>query len=153
LIGYPENLLATTKTIRISLGGILLGAAALLLAIVHFWAGPFSPQPSLERTVAETAVAIRDATVAAMRGDEIEEQRIVSKYDLDKKLEILAAVLGGCAIIAGVVAFAMGEPTRAAAGAAALGAGAIAFKFAVIALGAVVLAILIGAVISQLDFF
>ncbi len=144
--------MTNTKTIRVSLGGMLLGAAALLLAVVHFWAGPFSPQPSLERTVAETAVAIRDATVAAMRGEEIEDQRVSAKYDLDKKLEILAAVLGGCAIIAGVVAFAMGEPTRAAAGAAILGAGAIAFKFAVIALGAVVLAILVGAVISQLDF-
>jgi len=30
--------------------GIGLGSIALLLAIVHFWAGPFSSQPSLEQT-------------------------------------------------------------------------------------------------------
>ena len=132
------------------MSGIVLGAAALLLAIVHFWAGPFSPQPSIERTVAEKAVAIRDATVAALRGEEVENSTSSRKIDLDKGLEILAAVLGGFGIILGVVGFAKGEPTRAAGGAAALGAGAIAFKFAVIALGAIVLAILIATVISQL---
>jgi len=45
--------------------GIASGSAALLLALVRYWAGPFSPLPALESTVAEKAVAIRDATVAA----------------------------------------------------------------------------------------
>ena len=124
----------------------------MLLALVHFWAGPFAPQPSIERTVAETAVAIRDATVAAMRGEEIVDSRSEKNFNLDRGLELLAAVLGGCAVILGVIGFAKGEPARAAGGAAALGAGAIAFKFAVVALGAIVLAILVAAVISQLGF-
>ena len=144
--------MADTRSIRMSMAGIMLGGAALLLALVHFWAGPFTPQPSIERTVAETAVAIRDATVAAMRGEEIVDSSSERKFDLDKGLEILAAVLGGCAVILGVIGFAKGEPARAAGGAAALGAGAIAFKFAVVALGAIVLAIIIAAVISQLGF-
>jgi hypothetical protein len=37
---------------------------------VHFWGGPFTPQPSLETSVAEKAVAIRDATLAALKGEE-----------------------------------------------------------------------------------
>ena len=53
--------------------GIAAGAAALLLAVVHFWAGPFAPQPSLETVVAESAVEIRDATVRALRGETIDE--------------------------------------------------------------------------------
>lgn len=50
--------------------GIGLGSIALLLAIVHFWAGPFSPQPTLEQTVAEKAVSIKQATIAALKGIE-----------------------------------------------------------------------------------
>lgn len=129
-----------------------MGGVALLVALVHFWAGPFAPQPSLERTVAETAVAIRDATVAAMRGEEIEDSSSTREFNIDKGLEILAVVLGGGAIILAVIGFAKGETARAAGGAAALGAGAIAFKFAVFAVGAIVVAVLIATVLSQLGF-
>ena len=48
--------------------------------------------------------------------------------------------------------FAKHEPVRVAGGAAVLGAGAIAFQFAALAVGAIIVAILIAAVISQLDF-
>ena len=141
-----------TRSMGLSMGGITLGGAALLLSLVHFWAGPFATQPSIERSVAETAVAIRDATVAAMRGEEIVESTTEKDYDLDRILEIVAVVLGGCAVILGVVGFAKGEPARAAGGAAALGAGAIAFKFAIIALGAIIFALLVAAVVSELGF-
>lgn len=133
------------------MGGIALGAVALLLVLVHFYAGPFAPQKPIERTVAETAVAIRDATVAALRGEEVEEDETSQRdFDIDRALAIFAAVLGGLAIILGVVGFAKGEPARAAGGAAVLGAGAIAFQFAIVAIGAIVLAILVAAVIGQL---
>ena len=141
-----------TESPQISLFGIAVGGTALLIALVHFWAGPFAPQPSLERTVAETAVAIRDATVAAMRGEEIEEASPRRDFDLDKGLRVLAPVLGGIAVILGVTAVAKGEPLRAAAGSAILGGAAIAFQFAIVALGVIVLAILVGGVLAQLDF-
>ncbi len=143
----------TEKTLpRISLGGIAVGGIALLIAVVHFWAGPFAPQKSIERTVAETAVAIRDATVSALKGEEIQDRAPERSFDLDKTLMLSASVLGGIAVILGVVGFATGEPARAAGGAAILGAGAIAFQFAVVALGAIILAILIAAVIGELGF-
>ena len=144
----------TEKTVpRISLGGIAIGGIALLVAVVHFWAGPFAPQKSVERTVAETAVAIRDATVAALKGEEIQDRAPDSNsFDIDRTLMLSASVLGGIALILAVVGFAMGEPARAAGGAAILGAGAIAFQFAVVALGAIILAILVAAVIGELGF-
>ena len=144
----------TEKTVpRISLGGIAVGGIALLVAVVHFWAGPFAPQKSVERTVAETAVAIRDATVAALKGEEIQDRAPDSNsFDIDRTLMLSASVLGGIALILAVVGFAMGEPARAAGGAAILGAGAIAFQFAVVALGAIILAILVAAVIGELGF-
>ncbi|MEZ5582818.1 MAG: hypothetical protein R3F37_08660 [Candidatus Competibacteraceae bacterium] len=130
--------------------GIGIGAVALLMAIVHFWAGPFSPQPSLEKTVAEKAVAIKNATIAALKGEKVEEKVSPSRIDLDQGLSIATGVLGGLAIILGVVSFAKRESMRVAGGAAVLGGVAVAFQFAVIALGAIVLALIAAAVISQI---
>jgi hypothetical protein len=130
--------------------GIGVGAIALLVAIVHFWAGPISPQPSVEKTVAEKAVAIKNATIAALKGEEVEETAPVRTIDIDQGLRIATSVLGGLAVILGVVSFARREPLRVGGGAAFLGGAAIAFQFAVIALGAIVLAILIAAVLSQI---
>lgn len=137
---------------RISMIGIGIGSIALLLALLHFYAGPFTPQPSLQDTVADTAVAIRDATVAALRGEEREKSLITAEYDLDRIVQILISVLGGCAVILGVVGFASRESTRAAVGAFVLGSFAIGFQFLGIALGAILLVILVAAVLSQLGF-
>ena len=132
--------------------GIGVGAIALLAAIIHFWAGPISPQPSVEKTVAEKAVAIKNATIAALKGEEVEETAPVRTIDIDQGLRIATSVLGGLAVILGVVSFARREPLRVGGGAAFLGGAAIAFQFAVIALGAIVMAILIAAVLSQIGF-
>jgi hypothetical protein len=139
-------------TSKLSLIGIGIGAAALLLALVHFYAGPFSPQPTLEDTVADTAVAIRDATVAALKGEEREKASFAVDYDLDRLLQILISVLGGTAVILGVVGFAKKEATRAAIGAFVLGSFAIGFQFLGVALGAIIIVILVAAVLSQLGF-
>lgn len=133
--------------------GIALGAAALLLAIVHFWAGPFSPQPDLETTIAEKAVAIRDATVAALKGEEspnkVQQER---RWDLDEIARISGGLMAGLAIVLAVVSLAMHEPLRVAAGGVILGGAALAFQFVVVAIGAIVVAILIAAVLGELSF-
>jgi len=130
--------------------GIGVGAIALLMAIVHFWAGPFSPQPSIERTVAEKAVAIRNSTIAALKGEKLKEEASATKIDLDRGLSIATGVMGGLAIIFGVLGFAKRESARVAGGAAILGGVALTFQFAVMALGAIIVAILVAAVISQI---
>jgi hypothetical protein len=130
--------------------GIGVGAVALLLGMIHFWAGPFSPQPSLEKTVAQKAVAIKNATIAALKGEEIEDKASGKRIDLDQGIRIATNVMGSLAIIFGVIGFAKSESLRVAGGAAVLGGLALAFQFAILALGAIVLAILIAAVISQI---
>jgi peptidoglycan/LPS O-acetylase OafA/YrhL len=135
---------------RIGFIGIAVGAVALLTALVHFWMGPISPQPSVETTVAEKAVAIKNATIAALKGEKAEEKVAPRSIDPDQAVRNATSVLGGLALILGVVSFAKREPLRVGGGAAFLGGAAIAFQFAVVALGAIVLAILIGAVISQI---
>ncbi|MCX4186309.1 hypothetical protein [Methylophaga sp. OBS4] len=134
----------------LSFSGIGLGAIALLLAILHFWAGPFSPQASIEQTVAEKAISIKQATIAALKSEEAAPSTQSRLMDLDQVASIATATLGGLAIIFGVIGFAKKEPLRVAGGAAVLGGSAIAFQFAVMALGAIVLAILVAAVLSQI---
>ncbi|MEQ8288851.1 MAG: hypothetical protein RIB78_03905 [Gammaproteobacteria bacterium] len=142
-----------TKKSLFSLIGIGLGSLALLMALFHFYAGPLSPQPAIEDTVAEKAVAIRDATIAALKGEEKEKKVVtVSNIDLDKVVSIATAMLGGLAIILGVIGFVRHEPLRAATGAAVLGGTAIAFQFLVVALGLIVGVILIAVILSQLGF-
>jgi len=132
--------------------GIALGAFALMLALVHFYAGPFSPQPALEVSIAERAVAIRDATMAALRGEEPEQAKSVSDLDLDRIAHIVVAALGGLAVILGVVGYATKEPLRAGLGAVFLGGFAIAFQFVGVALGAIIFVVLVMAVLSSLGF-
>ena len=69
--------------------GIFAGAIALMLALVSFWAGPFSEQPTLEESVAETALSIRDATVAALRGEEYEPPTAAEpQFDIDEAIAL-----------------------------------------------------------------
>lgn len=134
---------------KLSFMGIAVGAVALILALVHFWAGPFSTQPTLEQIVADKAVAIKKATIAALKGEDVPpvEQ---NSMNIDEVINLATAILGGIAIILGVFGFAIKEPFRVAGGAAVLGGSALAFQFAALALGAIVIAILIAAVLSQI---
>lgn len=143
------------KPPRVGAIAIVFGGMALMLAIVHFWSGPFSPQPSLETTVAEKAVAIRDATMAALKGEEAKNAaatNVRSNWDLDKVARLATGVLAGLAIILAVVSLALHEPLRVAAGGVILGGAALAFQFAILAIGAIFVAILIAAVLGELGF-
>jgi len=132
--------------------GIGFGAVALLLALLHFWAGPFSPRPSLEQTVAEKAASIKNITIAALRGEKASIPEPRGSMDADKITNIVTALLGGIAIIFGVIGFANKEPIRVSSGAAILGGGAIAFQFTVLAIGIIVVVILVMYVLSQIGF-
>ena len=130
--------------------GMVLGGAALLLALVHFYAGPFSPQPSLEEVVAEKAVAIKRATMAALKGETVTAAVKSRRFDADRGAHLAVAVLGGLATVLGFAGFARRESLRVAAGALCLGAGAVAFQFLTIAIGVIVLAILVAAALGSL---
>lgn len=129
--------------------GITVGSIALLLALIHFWAGPFAPQPTLETTVAEKAASIKNATIKALKGEEYRET-YKPKWDADKVTNIATAVLGGLAFILSVLAFAKQEPIRVAAGGAALGVSAVAFQFIAIYAMALLVVLLVAAIISNL---
>lgn len=129
--------------------GVALGGIALLLATIHFYAGPFSPQQSLEEQVAQKAVAIKDATIAALKGEQAPVVEKKSEFDLDRITHIIVSVLGTLAVILAAAGMLKGEPLRGAVGAAGLGVLGIGFQFMTIALGAILFVILVGTVLSS----
>lgn len=114
---------------RFGLVGVFIGGLAVLLSLLHFWAGPFSPPPSLESVLAERAEAIRRATIEVLEGKPSEPVVVTARYDIDQIIEIAVALLGGLAIILAAVSFSLHESNRASVSAATLGIGAIAFQY------------------------
>lgn len=132
--------------------GIVVGGIALILALVHFWAGSFVPQPSLQSVVAETAISIRQAAIDALRGKPVAQPVYSPQYDADKITHITTAVLGGIAFILAALSFSSHESKDAALSAAVLGISAIVFQFIGMYVAVVLMIILIIAVLSSLGF-
>ncbi len=130
--------------------GIALGGLGLLLALVHFWAGPFAPQPALEDLVADKVVAIKQKTLDALKGKKTEPVPESTRFDADKIADVVTAVLGGLALIFAALSMTNHESKRAASSAALLGLGAIVFQFAAMYAMAVLAVMLIGAVLGAL---
>ncbi|WP_415884867.1 hypothetical protein ACMXYO_09320 [Neptuniibacter sp. QD37_6] len=138
------------KNSKYGMLGIVVGALALLLALVHFWAGPFSAQPTLETVVAQKAASIRSAALDALTGKEPVNESAVVHWNADKISDVVTAVLGGLAVIFAVLSLVQKEPSRVAGGAAVLGISAIAFQFIAMYAMALLVVLLIAAVISSL---
>ncbi len=137
-----------TTQIKIGYVGLAFGAVALLLALIHFWVGPFSPQPTMETVIADKAVSIRDATLQALKGEEY-RQTMARTWDADRTTEVVVAVSGALAIILGLIAFIQKAPRRLSGGAALLGAGAIGFQLFTFYIAAILIVILIVAVLQD----
>ena len=90
--------------------------------------------------------------MAAIKGEEIQKESTFRQYDADDIVNIVTVMLGGIAVILGVLAFVKKENVRVAAGAAVLGSIGIALQYFAVALGVIVFAIIVIAVLSQLDF-
>lgn len=135
---------------KLGFTGILLGSMALLLALTSFWAGPFSPQPSLESSIAETAASIRQATIDTLSGKEVQKTYRKKKWNLDKIIDVIIPTISAFAIILAVFSFINREPNRIAGSAAALGISAIVFQFIAMYAMALLVVIIIAAVLISL---
>jgi hypothetical protein len=131
------------------LAGFALGAAALLLVLVQFWAGPFAPQQAAGVSLGELAAEFRDSALREMRGAPQPVPEPVP-WDVDRVLSAIAAVLAGLAVVVALYGLIRHEAKRPAVAGIALAASAILFHFLsvmVLALaGAIVVAALAHAV-------
>lgn len=135
---------------KISSIGMTFGSIGLLLALIGFWAGPFSPQPTIENAVAEKVASIRTAALDAMKGKKIEKKYVNFSWDADKWVQVITAMFGGLALILGVIAYAKSEPKKMAGGAVALGVSALAFQFIAIYAMALLVVLLIAVALQSI---
>lgn len=135
------------RSIKLSTLGLGLGALALLIAIVHFWVLAAAPSPPIEDVIADKVVAIRDATVDRLSG-RVKEPQSDGAWHQEQIVIAATSLLGGLAIVLAVFGFVRNEPRRPCIGAAALGVAAVVFPLVIGAIGAVIVVIAVGFLLS-----
>ncbi|MEI7367657.1 hypothetical protein WCT94_08505 [Pectobacterium sp. 1950-15] len=127
-------MMTTDKKSKFSTIGMVLGALALLIAVSYFWAGPSTPEVTIEEQIAEKIVSIRDTTLNRLMGKAPSTQQPESPFN-ERRLVISATSALGClAIIFAVFGFARRESARPCISAAMLGIAVIAFPFIISAI-------------------
>ncbi len=131
--------------------GVVLGVIALGMALFHFWSGPISPSPAVEVTIADQACKIKKAVEAKIKGKKYKRAIArTSRFNGDRIVDMATIGTAFLAIILAVISFIRHENIRVCGSAVVLGGGAIAFQFLTVALGVIVFAIIITAVLSQM---
>lgn len=143
---------STASSSTFGMLSVVLGFLAFAAVVGHFFAGPVDPPPPVEVSIAEKAAAIRDATVAALKGDEYEAKQQSRSRTLDDYLTFAFLGLAGLAILMAVIGFVRHERLRPSIAGAALGSMAIAFQFLAVLFFVMLGVFLLAAVIDQLDF-
>ncbi len=126
--------------------GFALGAAALVLVLVQFWAGPFAPQQATGVSLGELAAEFRDAALREVRGQPQPAPEPVS-WDVDRALSVVAAVLAALAVVCALYGLIRYEARRPAVAGIALGASAILFQWVTVIALAIAGAIVVAAVV------
>ena len=134
------------------MSAFVLGSLALLMVLAHFWVGPLAPQQRVGVTIGEIAADMRQAALRRLKGEQPPEAIATSKpWTSDRILDLVKALIAGLALIAGGAALIRRESWRPAVAGMALGASAIAFQAFTWAILIVAGAIVIGAIIHNLD--
>lgn len=131
---------------------VVFGFVAFAAVVGHFFAGPFYSPPPLEVSIAEKAASIRDATVAALKGEKYEDSGNIRSRNLDDYLTYSFIALAVLAILMSTIGFIRREPWRPTVAGVALGGLAITFQFATVLFFGLLFAMVLVAVIDKLDF-
>lgn len=141
-----------SKQSTFGLVSVALGFLSLAAVVGHFFAGPFDPSPPMQVSIAEKAASIRDATVAALKGEEYEAPNSTPPRTLDDYLTYTFIGVALLAVLMAVIGFVKHESWRPALAGAGLGGLAIAFQVAITLFFALLFAMILAAVIDTLDF-
>lgn len=140
---------AAARSMSFGIGSMAVAALALVISVAHFSLGPFTPQPPVEKTIAETAVKIKQALKRAVTGEKAPKVEAVraSPLDVDRVIDVVSLVLGAGAMALAVIALCLRERSRPAFMGFSLGAGVLLMAFlqwvALIICGAILLAAII----------
>ena len=147
-----EKKVQMNRPASFTLIALVLGMVALAGSVGHFWLGPIEPPPKLEDSIANHAVKIRNKVVAKLKNEDVPRETYQRTWDADQIAMASIAGTSVLAIILSVIGFVRHEPVRMVGSAAVLGGSALALQYLVIAIGAIVFAIILAAVLNGLDF-
>lgn len=112
---------------KFGIASMVLGGVALLTFLFHFWAGPLTPQKSLERSIAEIAVNISKEVVRVARDEPAVLE--AKTWSIDDVLAVSASLLAASALIVASIGFVRREDKRPLIAGLTLGACALTFQF------------------------
>lgn len=123
-----QDLDAQDVTFKWAYAAAGFGIAALAVAVLTVFGGPFTPQPSVGQTIGEIAGDMRASALRAVRGEE-QPPPVPQPWDIDRILMITAPLLAVGAIALSLVSAIRREGLKLASYGAILGTSAIVFQF------------------------
>ena len=141
----------TSPIARAPLGwsGFAAGAAALILTLVLFWAGPFAPQQSAGVSIGELAAEIAKSAARSVAGQP-QPAPVPVPRTIDDHLAVAVGVLAGLAVVLGVASLIRHEHKRAALSGIGLGAAAIGIQLFAYAIMMIAGAVVISGIVYAL---
>ncbi len=143
------NVTTSAPTATLGWLGFATGAAALILTLVIFWAGPFAPQQTAGVSLGELAADIAKSAARSVAGQP-QPEPAAQPRNIDDYLEIGVGILAGLAIVIGVAAFIRHEQKRVAVSGIALGGLAVGIQLFTYTIMLIVGGLVIAALIYSL---
>ncbi|HII2329554.1 TPA: protein YidI [Escherichia coli] len=136
---------------KISSLGMLFGAIALMMGIIHFSFGPFSaPPPTLESIVADKTAEIKRGLLAGIKGEKITTVERKEDVDVDKILDQSGIALAIAALLCAFIGGMRKENRWGIRGALVFGGRTLAFHTLLFGIGIVCSILLIFLIFSFL---
>lgn len=136
--------------------GSIVGLLALIAAVLPHWVVPmiYPPRP-VDQLIVDTGHRLKQRLIARVKGIEYKvPQREKSDAEIwNERLTIGAVSLGLLAIVFAVCSILFREERLLAGVSVALGAGAIAFELAMVAMGALILIAILFLIMNHLSLF
>ena len=130
--------------------GSVIGLLALVTTVAHFYFGPIAEPEPVESVIAETAVNIKKAMAAKMKGEEYVPPERTKSFNPDQALEKGVMVAALFALSLGVLGFLKKEEYIPSGLAVGLGGATVMVSISIAIAGFIVAAIIISAIIGAL---
>lgn len=130
--------------------GSVIGLVALVATVLHFFFGPIAEPKPVESFVAETAVNIKDAIKAKIKGEKYQPPTAETSIDADLIVERGTISIALLAVSLGVFGFLRHEEKLPNGLALGLGGATVAFSVSIAITSIIIGIILIAAIISAL---
>ena len=132
----------TLPSRRLGIIGSIVGALALMAAVLPHWVVPMVfPPPPADQVIVDTGHRIKDRVMARVKGVEYQAPKVEKSAgrSWSEAASATAISLGLLAILFSVLSLIFREERLLAAVAAALGTGAIAIEISFVMIGALIL--------------